>query len=383
MLPFYYIFIMQLIDIDNLKKHILETYDQVELFATYLEIPENDINYCLLSKSNKVSNPLRRDDDPSLGFMTVMDRQSSLFKLKMYDWADPDYRGDCFDLAGKIRSLNPNRGVEFIAICNDIIHTMKHKTLQQTTKRLTLPNQEAFISIHIEPRLWCNKDIELWNSFGLPFKENRFIIFPLQRSFVSNYRDYEYDEKDPGYAWISGYYQGKTLYTLYFPFRSKRDKFKSRFKKNNRFYPLENIHELKPADILCITKAYKEKLLITRLLPRIKTTHTIQVTNFTSESIILSEEFVLKLYDIYPTVITNTDFDYTGLKTSREHKKRYGMMRFVPTNGRYNTYDFGGKDLCEIHNHHGEQYCVDLLQEIYNYIKQEIEKEHEEFISYR
>jgi hypothetical protein len=45
---------MKLIDTSELKKIILRDYDQVEIFATYLEIPETDINYCLQDKSNKI-----------------------------------------------------------------------------------------------------------------------------------------------------------------------------------------------------------------------------------------------------------------------------------------------------------------------------------------
>jgi hypothetical protein len=234
--------------------------------------------------------------------------------------------------------------------------------------------------MHIEPRLWRGKDIDLWNSFGLPFNEFKHIVFPLQHGFISNYCDYSYDENDPGYAWITGFYEGKTLYTWYFPFRLGKDK--PRFKKNNRFYQLECIHELRPADILVITKAFKEKLLINRLLPRIDTSHTIQVTNFTSESIVLTENFVLKLYNIYPTVVTNTDFDRAGLVAGRVHKQKYGMLSLIPTNGKWGTYNFGGKDLCEIYDNKGEPYCVDLLQETYNYVKSQIELDNERNVSY-
>lgn len=366
---------MKLINSNDLKKYVLNEFDQVSIFATYMEISEVDINYCLENKNYKISNPLRNDRDPSLGFMVIMDRQTSNYKLKMYDWADPSYRGDCFDLVSIVRSLNSTKGLDFITICNDIIKTMQIKTLHNSKALFSNTKQEAFISIHIESRLWCSKDITLWNSFGLPFNEFKHIIFPIKHSFVSNYCDYTYNENDPGYAWISGYYEDKTLYTLYFPFRTGKDKFKPRFKKNNRFYPIENIHELRPADILVLTKAFKEKLLITKLIPRLKIEHTIQVSNFTSESIVLSSNFVRKLYDIYPTVVTNTDFDYTGLRTSREHKQKYGMMRFIPTNGAWNTYDFGGKDLCEIYNNKGDAYCIDLLQEVYNYIKSQLNYE--------
>lgn len=367
---------MKLIDTSNLKQYILETYDQIDIFATYLEIPENDINYCLQHLSNKISNPLREDKDPSLGFKAILDKQTSMYKLKMYDFADPYYRGDCFDLVGIIHSLHSNKSLEFITICRDIIHTMQTRTLNRNINDI-IPKQthEIFTAIHIEPRLWNKKDINLWNSFGLLFNEIKHLVFPLKHSFISNYCDYTYTESDPAYAWIVGYYDGKTLYKLYFPFRSGKEQFKPRFKTNNKYYPLECIHEIRPADILVITKSYKEKLLIKKLMYRIKKEHTIEISNFTSESIVLSDNFVLKLYDIFPTVVTNTDFDYTGLYTSGKHKRKFGMIRFIPTNGKYNTYDFGGKDLCEIYNKHGDQYCVDLIQESYNYIKQTLEYE--------
>ena len=88
---------MQLINSNDYKSFILDTFDQVSIFSTYLEIPENDINYCLENKSFKISNPLRVDVNPSLSFIPVMDKQTSMFKLRFHDWADPSYRGDCFD----------------------------------------------------------------------------------------------------------------------------------------------------------------------------------------------------------------------------------------------------------------------------------------------
>lgn len=370
---------MRLIDSRKLKEYILTTYDQVDIFATYLDIPESDINYCLESKSNKISNPLRQDTDPSLGFMPTMDKETNAYKLKMYDFADPYYRGDCFDLVGmtsKLGSLNTSKALDFIAICKDIIHTMQNRTKLATAKELIAsPKTEAFTAIHIEPRLWNGKDIDLWNSFGLPFNEIKHLIFPLKHSFISNFCDYTYTENDPGYGWISGYYDGRTLYKLYFPFRTGKEPNKPRFKTNNKYYVLECIHEIRPADILVITKSNKDKLLIKRLLPRIEKIHTIEITSFTSESVIISDNFAMKLYDIFPTVVTNVDFDYAGLRTSGEHKRRFGMIRFIPTNGRFGTYDFGGKDMCEIFRTHGEQYCIDVIQEAYNYLKQQLEIE--------
>lgn len=367
---------MELYDIRELKKYILEHYDQVSIFATYFQIDDKEIEYCLRNKSYAICNPDRNDRRASLGFMSIIDKETNLFKIKMHDWADPKYRGDCFILAGIFRHLNPFVSAEFIAICKDIIHTMKHKTLQHDSTSRTLQiKADTFTPIHIEVRLWNKSDIDRWNNWGLPFNEIQSYVFPLNNTFISNFHDYTYTEDDPGYAWITGYYENKTLYCLYFPNRDGKDKFKPRFRKNNKFYPIENIEELKPADVLVITKAFKEKHLIRRLIPKLITKLSIQVTNPTSESVILSKNFILKLYDIYATIITNMDFDLTGLSTSRQHKRNYGMMRFIPTNGRYNTYDFGGKDLCDIYRNKGEQYCIDLMQEVYDYIEYQIELE--------
>ena len=49
---------MQIFNSDEIKKSILENYDQVSVFATYLEIPETDINFCLENKSNKIGGCL-------------------------------------------------------------------------------------------------------------------------------------------------------------------------------------------------------------------------------------------------------------------------------------------------------------------------------------
>lgn len=371
---------MELIDPTDYKNYILNNYDQVTIFAHYLEIPESDINYCLENKSNKISNPLRVDRDPSLGFMMVQDKQTGAYKLKMYDFADPFYRGDCFDLVGKLLRLSSTRGVEFIAICNSIIYSMRTKKLHtEINKALYKQSKSVFTNIHIEPRLWNKWDIDFWESRGLLFNENKHLIFPLKRSFISNYCDYIYTEDDPGYAWITGYYDNQTLYKLYFPNRDRNHPTLTRFKTNNKYYPLECIHELKPADILVITKGFKEKRLLKRLLFKFNRKYTVEVSNVTAESIIFTDEFALKLYDIFGTVVTNADFDYTGLHSTGVHKRKFGMIRFVPTNGKYGTYDFGGKDLCEIYMNHGELYTLDIIRESYNYLEQQIDLENEKF----
>ena len=72
----------------NIRDTIIANYDQVELFAKYLKIDRSNIDYCLKDKSYKISNPLRNDENPSMGFMYVGN------KLYYKDWAIDEYSGD-------------------------------------------------------------------------------------------------------------------------------------------------------------------------------------------------------------------------------------------------------------------------------------------------
>ena len=370
------------LDTGKLKDYVLKNYDQVTLFAKYLEIPEKDITYCLENRSNKIENPLRIDRDPSLGFTYVDDKSSGTTKIRMYDFADPYYRGDCFDLVGIIRKFNPNKALEFITICKDIIHTMKDNTLHHNTQTTYQRVEQPFLQIRIEPRLWNQSDIDRFMKQGLPFNEINHIIFPLKRSFISNYTDYTYDSNDPAYAWVVGEYENQTLYKIYFPNRSGKEKGKPRFKSNNKYYPLEGMHLMQANDILCITKGIKERLLLKRLLPKLNI-YDVEVTNFTSETILLNKAFVHKLFSIYEYVVTNADFDKAGLYSSGYHKREYGILRFIPTNGKYNTFNYGGKDLCEIYENKGEEYTLSVIKEAYDYLKQEIQLDYENNVSYQ
>ena len=98
---------MQLLNKQQLKKHIL-SLDQEVLLAKILSISIDDISYCLENKRNKISNPLRIDNDPSLGMMYVLDKETALPKLRLHDFANPFYRGDLFDFAGIIFKKNTN-----------------------------------------------------------------------------------------------------------------------------------------------------------------------------------------------------------------------------------------------------------------------------------
>jgi hypothetical protein len=353
------------------KKLILTKYDQVSIFANYLDINPSEIDYCLQSVSNKISNPLRNDPNPSLGFTTVIDREVGVFKIRMYDFGDSYYRGDCFDLVGKLLSTNSSDSVGFITICKDIINTMERGN--SVNYRTLIPSIQKFTNIHVEPRLWNSFDINLWDSWGLHFNEIRQDVYPISKAYVNHMLDYKYNSSDPGYAWITDYKDNEPLYKLYYPNRGKKKGDLPRFKTNNKYYPLEGIHKMKAADILVITKSWKDRLLIKKIVTKLHSKYTIEVTNVSAEGIVISKEFITNLNTIYIKLVSNFDFDRAGLIGSGILKRQYGVERFMFTNGKYGTINFGGKDATDICKAFGYDYISNLIYNAYEYIERELD----------
>jgi hypothetical protein len=362
---------MQLYDTVKMKDYILSEFSQIDIFSIYLQIDRSEIEYCLSNTSNKTNNVLRGDENPSLGFMWVQDRETGLAKIRMYDFANSHYRGDCFDLVALTLQLQSNNKIAFITICKDIIYTLNsYKFGNQPNQIVKIPEKEVK-KFDLTYRPWNTLDIDIWNGFGFHILEINRHIFPIQSAKLDDgirkELIYFHSHNDPCYAYVIGFYKGIVLYKLYFPLR-KKDGGLTRFMTNNRFYQLEDMHNLKPADLLLIAKSYKDKLLFKKILFTLKLPITIEVTNISSESIILRPSVVEGLNMLYFIIITNFDFDYQGLVTSGEHMRKYGFPRFMFTNGRYGTPNHGGKDLCEVRHNKGFNYVIPLIRQAFNTI---------------
>lgn len=361
---------MLLEDNSKLKNYILKEYNQVEIFAQYLDIPESDIEYCLLNKSNKINNLHRGDEHPSLGFMYVIDKETGENKLKMYDFADPKYRGDCFELVKMIKHIPFVKGLSFINICKDIIKTMQSRTIIAKPRQVIEVKEKECSTISIEGRLWTVSDINYWKKQGFSYEEIKTDIIPVQNAYFNDKLIYIYNASDPCYHYITGYYKSKVLRKLYFPKRSKKDK-RGRFVTNNGFFALEGLHELRKADILVITKSYKDRKLLKKIIKQLSLEHTIEITNFTAETFPLSNDLIKALFNTYPNVIINTDFDYAGVTAANIKKneinirKKYNIHYYFLTNGTRNTIDYGGKDISDICANKGYQHAKHLVHLAY------------------
>lgn len=366
-----------MVDPFRYKDEILNNYDQVSIFAAYLDTSESDIEDCL-SKNYTMHNTQRNDPNPSVGFISVMDKAGN-YKIKMKDFGDPYWCGDVFDIVGKILHINSNSGHGFVTICKDIINTMSKYELSNTRKVENYAKLKDLKTIQIAPRLWKQSDIDFFKKNGLELSDIKNIYHPVNKAYIINdnisKQIYYHTDDDPCYAYHVMYHNDVILYKLYFPYRKGTGK--PRFITNNQYYPLERMFELKKADILVITKSFKDNLLIKKVIKSLHLKYSIEVTNFAAESSRLDEKYGRALNNIYKLIVVNCDFDKAGIACMNYHKKNYNMIPLTFTNGSYGMLDHKAKDSCEYFAITSYNDLRDLFKETYTYIENLIDNEAE------
>ena len=69
--------------------------------------------------------------------MWVLDSSTNLPKIKIYDFSDSLFRGDCFDLVSWLTPLNPNNKRDFVIIAKTIIEYSRRNVIRQKNRYRT------------------------------------------------------------------------------------------------------------------------------------------------------------------------------------------------------------------------------------------------------
>lgn len=363
----------------TLKAYILENLSQVEVFAKILEVQESTIESCL--DGAFITNTKRGEHNPSVRMKFVRD-STGMSKIRMTDFGDRRYSGDCFDLMGIILSIDVSSSKGFVDVCKAILNLCSsEKILSKNT--ITVTNK-GITDISFNTRLWESYDRTWLASFGLtPETFRRTVnILPVHTAFINNNVSpfYSYNMKDPCYVYIIGKYKGSQLVKLYFPKRSKRSKY-PRFITNNPF-PFDDLREFKKCDLLILVKSLKDKavllehiIMLPELSKLIEEGFTLDVRPVSSEVGNITELQARILQSMYDLVVTNFDFDKQGCHTAHFYRKVYGFKPMMLTNGKFKSnLDFKAKDLTEYRTKFGVTKTLVLLQDALISIKQEYEK---------
>lgn len=332
---------------------VLFNYSQIELMAKYFGIPVEDIEYCLEDINNKISNPLRVDDNPSLSFMYRYDG-----RLVAKDWANDIYSGDVFDIIALLLELDVTNPKHFHKIYKSIIsnNIISRNILLQRAKII---NGKSTTIIKFKKKPFSKSDLTYWSNGGVNTKLFKIRgVYAAEYIWINNMESpvYVYNPNDPAYVYYFNTIENIDILQVYLPFT----KLKSiKFTTNNTSL-LQAATELYRANTLIIAKSRKDKLVIESMLyddegtyvsdiilnrkevaslfisathnksKSIPTNITIPkfcVTSVTSESVKLSSNIADTLYKYYDNIIFYCDYDKTGIVSAFYH---YKLFNFKP-----------------------------------------------------
>lgn len=307
------------------KDYVLNCMDQVHIFSVFLNVPEVEINKCITLRGYKISNPLRFDANPSVGFKWYGN------KLIMRDFADYRYRGDVFEIVAIILKKNCNNNRDFVDIINAIKDhasdklndvSFVHKQYQNQNKII----DNSFITITTINRDPSYFDYKFYMQFGITKEIFDANIKVVDKFFIDGVANpYYYTRHDPCYQ-----YQVQTnAIKLYFPLRNK--KISNRFITNNRC-PLEQIQTIAMTKFKLIVKSQKDRLLMLRILGDLDITD-VGVYVIASETSKLPNDIVNVLKSTSDKVFVMFDTDTTGIKSAIEYKRDYGFKPIFITKG--------------------------------------------------
>lgn len=344
------------------KQTVLDKISQVTIFATYLGLPAETIQYCIDS-GELICNPLRIDNHPTAGF-----KYNSKGKLKFKDFGNDGFWGDCFDVVAYImssiyhKSYNVSNKEDFIKILRHITFTFKDIFYGQE-KDINLVNEinTAIVNIrHSKPiielvvRAWNENDKKYWEQFGVPLQFlNLNFIYPVEQYYINRKINpepkYYYRSNDPCYGYCLGQDRnGIYNIKLYFPNRKKSI---TRFITNCNH--LEGIYNLdrNDYDYIVITKSTKDRVSIGANVRRIISLYgqdkigTVGVINIPHETYRLRQNeydwLKNKLKDT-GKIVSLMDNDRTGKLESIWLRNNYNIIPIIISKGLYS------KDFAEL-----------------------------------
>jgi hypothetical protein len=337
--------------LDNInltKDFILSNFFQEDIVSFYTGIPVMLIKSCV-DKKNKISNPLRNDINPSLGFY-----YKSNNKLHIKDFAGY-FSGDVFDLVGEILCKNSNDKEDFKEILKDIWYNMANQVIGTDFNRIKHNIQKAknvIESMFYDSRKLNENDYKYWSRFqinrkGLSEFLERNMIIPVSIAAYKGkviYNYYKQEENDVCYAYIEGILNGVRIIQLYRPNADRIYKFRTNYNL------IKGLTFFKRRKYLLITKARKDMTLIMEYL-RISNIQDVTVIALPSENYKLSK----KEYDIlskdFESTFTLFDYDYTGIKQSNYCKRKFGTtpLFFKQYKTNKKLKDFA--NLCELYHY--------------------------------
>lgn len=302
---------------------ILRRISEEEIFEHYLGLSPNTV-------SGKFCSPLRRDKHPTCTFNYG---QSRLF---FRDWSQPTYK-DCFDIVQDMYLVDFNTALQIIAEDFNLTEKPSNSSLPvsgQTHKRENRKSEKSIIKV--KTQAFTPVDKRYLQSYHIPLSVAKYFkVFSVKYAWLNGKQIYTFTKGDPCLAYYFGIDSfGNQKWKLYFYKRRNLWKFICNTSRINGWIQIPE-----SGSKLVITKSMKDVLCLTKFkIPSIA---------MQGETQIPYDYIIDELKTRYDQIVTFYDFDLTGIRAANTIKKLYGIPYVFLTNGRFNTIDYGEKDISD------------------------------------
>lgn len=289
-----------------------------------------------------ICNPLRKDRNPS--FCIYVSESGHLFH---HDYADEHYRGGAIDLVMQKYGLNFDSALSKVAKDFGIVDKSSEEYKQivsQYSKPVLDIKRHSHIMVTARP--WGKADLEYWSAYGVSLDELRKEEIYCVKTWSLNRRNQYIAPGELCFA-----YRYKEGFKIYYPTRTKDN---GKWKSNITTNTVENLGALKEAAKVLITKAKKDRMVLSRYFP-----HVLSVQNETRSC--FTEVFVnvLKGKDVW----VNYDNDEPGVKNCKLVTADFGYKYInVPKGITIPGTDKPVKDFSDWYKHYGDEPIIRYLK---------------------
>ena len=276
------------------KEYILSKITEEQIFIKYLNLEPSD--------SGLYTNPLRDDKHPSCSFY-IDSRGHWKFKDFAYKW-----NWDCFNVVEYYYNCIFKEALIRIAVDFSLISGSKVDIQFNKTE-----SKPKITGLRIKRRNWYKEDYAFWLQFGItPSTLHYFNVFPISNAwFVQNSvltSCYFYTKEDICFAYHFNNYD----YKLYFPNRAK-----------GRFIQLRSDIQQGWGQL----PTFGKYLLHTKSMKDVMALYEFGINAIASmsETIRITKEQFIDVYNRFDNHYSLFDFDRTGITLAREYEQLYGV----------------------------------------------------------
>jgi len=307
------------------KDFILSSLSQEQIFEKYLGI---SVEYNKLQRSG-----LRKDPKPSVAFKKMIGGD-----IICSDFGDARIKGDCFNLVAAIHRCEYKDTYKIIANDFNIIDTqITPQSIKKIYKSEILKDskEKEVVPIQIKKREWSKQDIDFWRQYGISLKTLRkFNVFPISHYW---YNDNIRTCRSMSFAYF--------FYTFCYKIYSPLEKVYRFINNSTRIQGYGQLPD--KGELLIITKSLKDVMVLYEF--------GITSVSLQAEGNMLNQEYYDDLSSRFDKIISFYDYDYQGISGSGNLKRRYGIPRIMLSNGKYNTKDYGAKDISDYYLAFGKE----------------------------